>query len=264
MKPPNLTPLPAVPAAGAQTYDRIGGGYTMKRQADPRIARAITAACGPARTIVNVGAGSGSYEPADRAVVAVEPALTMLRQRSGGAGPAVRGLAGALPFRDGAFDAALAVLTIHHWGDWRAGVHEMARVARQRLVIFTWDPTSDGFWLGDYLPGLLVKDRPKFPDPRDIVGVLPGAVIEAIPIPHDCRDGFLGAYWRRPAAYLDPAVRAAISSLAGEDAGAAAATGLDQLAEDVASGAWARKYNDIQQLEALDVGYRLVSFTAPA
>jgi SAM-dependent methyltransferase len=238
----------------AQTYDRIGSGYASKRLADPRLARMIGAALGQARLIVNVGAGSGSYEPTDRSVVAVEPAVTMIRQRPATAAPAVRGCADALPFAEGTFDAALAVLTIHHWADWRAGLGEMARVSRDRIVIFTWDPTSDGFWLGDYLPERFERDRRKFPAPSSIAAYLGGAEVHPVPIPHDCSDGFMGAYWRRPLAYLDPDVRAAISTLASGSSTA----GLDQLAEDVADGTWSRKYGDIAKREVLDVGYRLV------
>jgi SAM-dependent methyltransferase len=243
-----------------QTYDRIGRGYASKRLADPRLAREIGHALGEARLIVNVGAGSGSYEPTDRFVVAVEPAATMIRQRPATAAPALRGYAHALPFGEGTFDAALAILTIHHWPDWRAGLREMARVSRDRMVLFTWDPTSDGFWLRDYLPDLLERDRGKFPEPVSIAAYLGGAEVRPVPIPHDCSDGFMGAYWRRPLAYLDPNARAAISTLAS----GSSAAGLDRLAEDVADGTWIRKYADIVKREVLDVGYRLIVSDAPS
>jgi hypothetical protein len=242
-----------------QTYDRIGRGYASKRLADPRLARVIVAGLGGAKLVVNVGAGSGSYEPADCFVVGVEPAATMIRQRPGTAGPAVRGYAHALPFAAGTFDAALAILTIHHWVEWRAGLSEMTRVSSDRIVLFTWDPTSEGFWLRDYLPELLERDRNKFPEPRAIAAYLGGADVHAVPIPHDCSDGFMGAYWRRPSAYLDPNVRAAISALASGTSTA----GLDLLAEDLADGTWNRKYADILKREDLDVGYRLIVSEAP-
>jgi SAM-dependent methyltransferase len=236
----------------AQRYDRIGLGYAQKRVADPRLAAGIRRAVGGAKLVLNVGAGAGSYEPDDCRVVALEPALTMLRQRLPSAGPAVRGLAESLPFSDNAFDVALAILTIHHWTDWRAGLREMARTAR-RAVIFTWDPAVT-FWLTEYLPALWQADRRKFPEPAAIASCLGGGRIYPFPIPADCTDGFLGAYWRRPAAYLAPDVRRSISTMASGEA----LVGLDQLAADLASGQWETKYADLLAREELDVGYRLV------
>ena len=192
----------------AETYDTIGVDYAQHRHADRRIARAIAGALDGADRIVNVGAGAGSYEPADRCVVAVEPAITMIRQRPEGAGPAIRARAEALPFRDRSFDAALAVLTIHHWSDWRAGLREMLRVSRDRVVLLTWDPESGGFWLtDDYLPDLLVADSRHFPTMAALREALGAIQVDRVPIPWDCTDGFMGAYWRRPHAYLDPQVR---------------------------------------------------------
>jgi SAM-dependent methyltransferase len=194
-----------------QAYDRIGVGYTHKRRPDARIAAQILRALGSAETIVNVGAGAGSYEPDDRRIVGVEPAMTMIRQRGSAAAPVVRGYAESLPFATGAFAAAMAVLTIHHWSDWRAGLREIMRVARERVVLFTWDPASTGFWLHTYVPDLLTGDQKRFPALSTIQAVIGRAEIVPVPIPHDCVDGFLGAYWQRPAAYLEPAVRQAIS-----------------------------------------------------
>jgi SAM-dependent methyltransferase len=242
-----------------QKYDRIGAGYDGKRRADPRIADRIGHALGPALTLVNVGAGAGSYEPSGRAVIAVEPAMTMIQQRPKNAGPVVRAYAEALPFRDGVFDAALAILTIHHWNDWRAGLRELARVARQRIVLFTWDPKSEGFWLRDYLPEIFEQDRGRFPDPEAIAQLLGGAEVCSVPVPHDCTDGFLGAYWRRPSAYLEPSVRAAISSLA---TGTTAA-GMSKLTDDLETGDWHRKYENILEQRDLDLGYRLIVYEAP-
>lgn len=232
--------------------------YAHHRRPDPRIARAITAALGDATSVVNVGAGAGSYEPADRRVVAVEPSRTMLRQRPPGSAPVVRAVAETLPFPAAAFDAALAILTIHHWSDWRAGLRELTRVARDRIVLFTWDPASDGGWLGtDYFPDILAADRARFPALDALRAALaPRAVdVVPVPIPHDCSDGFMAAYWRRPEAYLDPAIRQAISSLARDDAGV---VGLAQLAVDLKSGAWRRHHGHLLAHDELDFGYRLV------
>jgi SAM-dependent methyltransferase len=241
----------------AQNYDRIGHDYARKRVADPRLASEIRRALGSAKLVLNVGAGAGSYEPEGCQVVGLEPALTMVRQRPASAGPAVRGLAENLPFSDKAFDVAVAILTIHHWTDWRAGLREMARTAG-RVVIFTWDPAA-AFWLRDYLPALWAVDRRKFPEPSAIASFFSGGRVDPFPIPADCTDGFLGAYWRRPSAYLSPDIRASISSMASGDG----ALGLDQLAADLSSGHWRTKYESILAREELDVGYRLIACDVP-
>lgn len=237
-------------------YDQIGENYSHYRHPDPRLAQAILTALGDAQTIVNVGAGTGSYEPSDRTVVAVEPSREMIRQRGEHAAPVVWASAEQLPFTDESFDAALTVLSIHHWTDWQAGLREMHRVARDRVVLFTWDPTHPGFWLvQDYFPDILEYDRPLFPTISAIRSVLGNVDIQAFPIPHDCTDGFLGAYWRRPAAYLDAGVRSAISSFSRIDA---VAPRLDRLRADIKSGAWATKNAAILEREQLDIGNRLV------
>ncbi|HEX6368145.1 MAG TPA: class I SAM-dependent methyltransferase [Longimicrobium sp.] len=237
-------------------YDRIGVGYAAWRRADPRIAARIVDALGSARTMVNVGAGAGSYEPADRVVVAVEPSAEMVRQRPPSAAPAVRASADRLPFRDRAFDAAMAVLTIHHWPDWRAGVGEMRRVARGPVAILTWDPDHPGFWLvQDYFPEILEIDRIILPRLVEIERILGPCDVRPVPIPSDCSDGFLGAYWRRPEMYLDPGARGAISSFAKIRT---PHSGLDRLRADLADGTWARRHGPLLALAELDVGYRLV------
>ncbi len=237
-------------------YDAIGDGYTRRRRADPRLAAALWAALGDATTLVNVGAGSGSYEPSDRNVVAVEPSAVMLAQRSAHAAPAVCARAEALPFADGAFDGALAVLTIHHWADQARGLAECARVARERVVLLTWDPASDGFWLvREYFPELLAHDRTLFPRLDAIAAVLGELEVCTLPIPADCVDGFLGAFWQRPAAYLDPAERAGMSSFARV---ADPAAQLDRLRADIDSGAWAARHASLMGRTELDVGYRVV------
>jgi SAM-dependent methyltransferase len=239
-----------------QLYDTIGVGYGSHRRPDPRIAAAIMRALGELAPIVNVGAGTGSYEPADRPVVAVEPAMTMIRQRQARTIPVVQASATHLPFRDGAFAAALAVLTVHHWPDRMRGLAEFARVARHRLVIATYDPAAAGFWLiEDYFPAIREIDRLSMPSLEEFRRALGPVDVRALPIPHDCTDGFLGAYWRRPYAYLDPGVRRAISAFAKIphiDAG------LTRLRADLANGTWARRYGHLLHQEALDLGYRLV------
>jgi SAM-dependent methyltransferase len=241
-------------AIGVPLYDRIGTSYTTTRRPDPRIAAAIERALGDARTVVNVGAGAGGYEPADREVTAVEPSETMIAQRPPGAAPVVQAVAEALPFADGEFDAAMAVLTDHHWEDRAAGLRELRRVAH-RVVLFTWDRRAVwDFWLvrdslaafGDAVEGGMAID--------EIAGHLGGARIEPVPVPHDCTDGFMGAYWRRPEAYLDPVVRANISVFSLIDAGDAIA----RLERDLLSGAWHERNGHLLGLAELDLGYRLL------
>ena len=242
----------------AARYDAIGRTYTATRGTDPRIAARIWDALGDARMVVNVGAGTGSYEPPDRDVTAVEPSAVMIAQRPPGAAPAVQASAEALPFEDASFDAAMAVLTLHHWSDLRAGCAELRRVARDRVVVFSWDPTYVGrMWLGpEYFPQYSREDAEGFPSLAEQAAAL-GAEAEVVPIPWDCRDGFFSAFWRRPEAYLDPAVRAGISTLAkrSEDE---LAEGLARLRADLESGAWARRHADLLERDELDLGYRLL------
>jgi SAM-dependent methyltransferase len=238
-------------------YDTLGRGYAAHRRADSRIAAAIEQALGDAVSVVNVGAGAGSYEPPGRDVIAVEPSGVMIAQRPRGSAPVVRARAEQLPFADGAFDAAMAVLTLHHWDDVETGLAEMLRVAR-RVVVLTWDQrVCDRFWLvEEYVPEIAVLDAERAVSVERLTELLGGAEIRTVPIPHDCTDGFLGAYWRRPEAYLDPEARAAISSLAA--LGDQAAGGLERLESDLHSGAWQRRHADLLARDELDVGYRLV------
>ena len=239
-------------------YDAIGRRYAEQRRSDPRIAARLVAALGGARTVLNVGAGAGSYEPLDRPVVAVEPSAVMLAQRPPGSAPAVRARAEALPFADCAFDAVLAVLTLHHWADRDGGLMECTRVARERVVLLTWDPAAGEFWLvREYFPEFFEVDRQRFPA-METYGAMfgPGSRVEVatVPIPCDCVDGFLGAYWARPAAYLEARVRAGISSFARPGT----EQGLKRLASDLASGAWHSRHGYLLDRDELDLGYRIV------
>jgi SAM-dependent methyltransferase len=179
----------------------------------------------------------------------------MIRQRAHGAAPVVQASASALPFRDASFDAALAILTLHHWPDWERGIQELRRVARGRIVIVTWDPANSGFWLTDYIPATLACDRQIFPSLPQIGRVLGSMAVAELPIPHDCSDGVLGAYWRRPAAYLSDGVRAAISTFSklGDLSGP-----LERLRLDLESGDWQRRYGSLMDLPELDLGYRII------
>lgn len=242
-----------------RVYDDIGRGYLTTRRPDPRIARAIRAALGEARSVVNVGAGAGSYEPDDLSVLAVEPSREMLRQRPPGAARAIQAAAEVLPLRDAAFDAALAVLTLHHWNDQAAGFAELRRVARQRVVIVTWDPAArDAFWLtAHYLPEIVALDVGRFPAIDTLARHLPDVHVEPLLVPHDCEDGFLGAFWCRPEAYLMPSVRQAMSGFAQLPSGVADA-GLARLADDLRSGLWKARFGGLARVPAADLGYRLV------
>jgi SAM-dependent methyltransferase len=243
---------------GSAAYDTIGVGYASARRPDARIATQIAEALGDARRVVNVGAGTGSYEPTDRIVVAVEPSEVMLAQRDEGAAPVVRGLAEALPFTDGAFDAAMGVLTVHHWTDLDAGLAELCRVAPRRVVLGFDEPQSSSFWLvSDYFPETGAIESARAPQLEQLVDGLGATRVEVVPVPHDCTDGFAGAYWRRPEAYLDPAVRAGISSLAAMD-DAVLEPGLSRLRADLDSGAWHDRHADLLGLDEIDLGYRLI------
>jgi SAM-dependent methyltransferase len=237
-------------------YDDIGRSYAVTRGEEPRLRARIHAALGDARTVLNVGAGTGSYEPRDREVVAVEPSAVMRAQRTPDAPRAVDASAEALPFADASFDATMAVLTDHHWPDRVAGLRELGRVARQRAVLFTFDPAFiDAFWLTrDYLTGFRALPGMTL---EEIAEHFRPTRIEPVPVAHDWQDGFLFAYWRRPQAYLDPGVRANISVFARLDP-AEVEDSVAQLAADLASGDWAERNRDLLDLEELDGGYRLM------
>ncbi|MBX9858159.1 MAG: class I SAM-dependent methyltransferase [Sphingomonas sp.] len=235
-------------------YDSIGLNYAALRLPDPRIAAMIVDALGPGETVLNVGAGTGSYEPLDRQVTAVEPSATMIAQRVPSAAVVVQASAESLPFDDDSFDASMAVLTVHHWRDIAAGLGEMRRVTRGRIVLLTFDPAARP-WLTDYLPELAQLDDARMPRISDYARCLGAVRITPVPIPHDCSDGFLYAYWRRPQAYLDSRLRAGSSSF---HAIGDAEPGLRKLADDLDSGEWARRYAALLTLDAYEAGYRLV------
>lgn len=239
-------------------YDSIGHGYAKVRRPDPRIAAALEVALGDAARVANIGAGTGSYEPARRTVFAVEPSAVMISQRPPNAAPCVQGHAEALPLETASVDAAMAVLTMHHWSDRALGLAEMARIARKRVVLLTWVPDAAPFWLTqDYFPQILAHDRTIFPDAAALRAVLERAIgpcrMAPVPIPHDCADSVLGAYWRRPEAYLDAGIRSAMSSFARIDA----RPGLATLRADLSSGRWATRNAHLLALDALDLGYRI-------
>jgi SAM-dependent methyltransferase len=239
-------------------YDTIGTTYTVTRRTEPRIAAKIWAELGDARTVLNVGAGTGSYEPPDRDVIAVEPSAVMRAQRPAHAAPCLAGTAESLPFEDQSFDAAMAVSTVHHWQDPIAGLREMRRVAR-RVVVFTFDGTDTGwrqrFWLTrDYLHEVAdVLSRPPLTEQARAIG----ARIEPVLIPWDCADGIFEAYWRRPAAYLNENVRRGHSvwTTVGPEAEQRA---VRSLRADLASGRWAERNRDLITLDAAELGLRLL------
>lgn len=246
------------PAAAAPAlYDRIGRGYAAHRIADPRWQAAVDDAVGDAATVANVGAGTGSYESDRCATVAVEPSSEMIGQRPAGAAPAVRGVAEELPLRDGAVDVGLAVLTSHHWHDPAAGLRELRRVSRRQVVV-TWDPAvAARFWLvADYLPEIRDHDERLAPLAVVRAGLAP-ATVSPLPVPRDCTDGVLAAYWARPEAYLDPRVRGSISGLALLPA-AVVERAVGRLAADLASGAWHDRHGPLLGEPDLDLGYRIV------
>ncbi len=242
------------------TYDRTGVGYAQVRQPDPSIAAKVEAALADARSVVNVGAGTGSYEPADREVTAVEPSEVMISQRPPGAAPAIRASAENLPFDDDRFDAAMAMITIHHWADLEGGLGEMARVASERVVVLTFDPAPlAGFWLLDYFPRAFQIHAELMPPLERISAALGGRVeVETVPIPRRCADGFFIALWDRPEMHLDPEVRRG-STVWHEMEPAQIDSGLSALRSDLESGAWDERHGHLREdTEELDLGLRLL------
>jgi SAM-dependent methyltransferase len=244
-------------------YDRTGRTYSLTRRPDPRVAGWIDRALKGMGSVANIGAGTGSYEPSTT-VVAVEPSPVMIAQRPPNAAPAVQAGAEQLPIATDAVDAALAVLTIHHWSDLDRGIAEMIRITRYRAIILTWDDAIfQQFWLlQEYLPAAAETNaRLAIPLTR-VADLLGNPVILPVPVPHDCIDGFGGAYWRRPQAYLDPTVQAGMSMLALTPQ-ALLQEGLSRLRTDLASGQWENRHADLLNEPYLDLGYRLLIANSP-
>jgi ubiquinone/menaquinone biosynthesis C-methylase UbiE len=240
-------------------YDSVGLSYTDFRRADPRIEERIWAALGDARSVVNVGAGSGSYEPRDREVIAVEPSPVMIAQRPAGAAAAIEGVAEALPLDDKSVDAAMGIFTIHHWNDLAAGLVEMRRVARERIVLATIDAEVNAeIWtLAEYFPEAMRAEEEKMPTMRALEALLPGAEIEAVPMPGRCQDEFTSALWDRPEMFLDPAVLRS-SSLWHSLPPEAIERGQQRLRADLESGRWDKRFGHLRTLPKLDIGLRLI------
>jgi SAM-dependent methyltransferase len=242
------------------SYDRIGVGYRGIRRTDPVLASRIWAALGDARTVLNVGAGTGSYEPPDRWVLAVEPSGVMIAQRPPDAAPVIQAPVERLPLADRTVDAAMAILTVHHWESVEAGLRELLRVVRDRVVLVTMDVGTLGeLWIvRDYLPELLGQHASRFPAIDRLRDLLPNAHVEVLPVPRECDDGFMVAFWARPHAYFDPASRAASSTW--HDLPAAAVDrALTQLREHLDTGEWQRRYGSLLARTELDVGLRLIT-----
>ena len=245
--------------AGDVDYHQHGDGYARRRRTDPRIASRVHEALGTARTIVNVGAGAGSYEPADGRVVAVEPSAAMIAQRGDGAAPALRGVAEALLLADGAVDAAMAMVTVHQWPDPVAGLHELRRVAAGPVVILTFDPDAlEALWLVEYSPELYTAERARYPTMADVADALgPESSVQPVPVPFDCVDGFTEAFYGRPEQFLDASVRRSQSAwsfvgAADEDRAVSA------LAADLASGRWDERHGDLRRQPTFTGALRLV------
>lgn len=251
--------------AGNFNYEQHGTGYATIRRPDPRIEARVHAALAASRTVLNVGAGAGAYEPADRYVLAVEPSAAMRAQRPVGAAPALDAAAEQLPFDDDSFDAAMATMTVHQWSDAVQGLREMRRVSRGPVVVLTLDaPALQQFWLTDYIPEVVAVEEARFPTLEQVVDTLaPGSVdvrVDVVSVPKDCTDGFGEAFYARPEAFLQPAVRAATSGLVLTDP-VAVQRGVDRLEQDLTSGAWDQRYGHLRMQAERHGAIRLVTAT---
>jgi SAM-dependent methyltransferase len=238
-------------------YERIGQTYGATRQTDPRIAVQIRRALGDARSVVNVGAGTGSYEPEDLEVIPIEPSETMAAQRSPDLARAVIAHAENLPLDDNSADAAMAIITVHHWDDIEAGIAEMRRVARKRVVILSFDvQTTTHSWIREYARRIREFDR-DFPTLEELDEWMGGAEITVVPSPNDCVDVFLETLIGRPELVLDPVVRANCSGFARQDPAEEAAA-VERLRADLESGEWDRRYGHLREMDEHDGGLRLL------
>jgi SAM-dependent methyltransferase len=236
-------------------YNKLAEAYKTYRKPDPRIAERIHFHLRNARSILNLGSGTGAYEPDGPYIVALEPSFEMIMKRGRSPVTQVMGVAEKLPFRDSAFDCSMGILTLHHWADITSGLQEMFRVTTQKIVLFTWTGYCGNFWLIDYLPEIAEVDAGLFPSLVELEGILGDMSTETIEIPSDCTDGFMCAYWKRPEIYLDTGARKAISTflcipVLNEK--------LDKLREDIKSGEWHKKYSSLLDRDSLDLGYRLL------
>jgi SAM-dependent methyltransferase len=260
-------------SAGDADYAAIGAAYSDYRRPDPRIAARIARALGPARTVLNVGAGAGSYEPAGRRVTAVEPSASMRVQRPPGLAPAIDATAEDLPFGDGEFDAAMTTFSVHQWSDLGAGLRELRRVTRGPVVVLTCDPDLlDQFWLTGYAPEVIDTEARRYPPVRALAEALagPGGMVSAtltgsiavtpVPIPLDCTDGFNEAYYGRPEALLDPAARRSCSawSFVGPEVHDRFTR---DLTADLADGSWDRRHGQLRSQPTFDGSLILVTST---
>lgn len=237
-------------------YDSIGLGYTLQRTTDPCIARQLYSHLEGAETILNIGAGTGSYEPDGASLIALEPSTEMLRQRHRDALPAVQGTAESMPFKDKCFSHAMTVLSLHHWKNRRQAFTEISRVTRETFIALSWDPHGKPFWLTrDYFPEIYSMDKNTFPGREEFSRYFDDVKIETVPIPASCKDGFLAAFWKRPRAYLDATVQTSISSFSKLGDYSA---GINQLERDLGNGTWKKKNQALLEQDELDAGYIIV------
>ncbi len=251
-------------SAGDADYGAIGVDYARYRQPDPHIARQIMAALGDAQSVLNVGAGAGSYEPRDRQVTAVEPSATMRAQRPADLSPAIDAVAENLPFPDQAFDAAMASSTVHQWPDLARGISELVRVTRGPIVILASDPALlFDYWMAGYLPEAFEVEAGRFPPIATLTTLLgPGTRVEKVDIPFDCTDGFAEAYYGRPERFLDPGAIGAMSSFTFVDR-PVVDRALERLAADLASGEWDRQHGHLRTQPFYDGALRLIIRPCP-
>jgi SAM-dependent methyltransferase len=235
-------------SAGDADYGRIGTSYADYRRPEARIAAVIEQALAGAKTVINVGAGTGSYESQTFEITAVEPSATMRAQRPPHLSPAIDAVAESLPFPDQSFDAAMTTYSVHQWSDLKAGLREMRRVSRGPVLVVGGDPTRVcDYWLHDYAPRMLEIEARRYPSIDEVAETLGGTVeVTPVPIPFDCTDGFIEAYYGRPERLLDPEARKACSAWSFVDEQLAAEY-VESLREALESGAWDARYGHLRE-----------------